>query len=186
LPILTAIGWIVAAPAQALEQAYSFVSFDGGTSTFGTIVLDSTSSSGGVQSDIVAAYCENPYTGGVYNLFAGGGGVYTFVPPMTWYASQITEMTVLFEGNVGGSSAFDMTAEAGPGSSGIQVCQEAGLPGQSDTSGDAGTWEAAGGNTGIYDLASAGPSNVPDGGATALLFGVALSGLALLKRKVMA
>jgi hypothetical protein len=157
----------------ASVQANTTYDWTGGAAGYtGTIVLDSSSSSGGSVADIVSLVISTPTTGGTLDVNLASA--YLADPIFTWNSSQITEMGVW--------ENVEFTAE-GPGS--FEVAVEENYMGLLNDN----LLESASDNGGyVYSYGYypgswvAATTAVPDGGSSVWLLGLALVGLGSLKR----
>jgi hypothetical protein len=170
------VGLGIAASVQAADQTYKWTEGVAGFS--GTIVLDSSSSTGGSLADIVSINVTTP-EGSASLTQANIGDVYinNILGPFTWNPSQITGMWVDWY-----LTAADSLNEAAGVGQDYQPGFNANFvfcPNNLSTSGQdfasptsntdtTGGWRAV--------------SSVPDAGSTSLLLGAALTGLSVCRR----
>src|SRR5580693_4299353 len=169
------VGLGIAASVQAADQTYKWT--EGAPGFSGTIVLDSSSSTGGSLADIVSINVTTP-EGSATLTQANIGDVYVnnLFAPFTWTPSQITGMWI--DWYTTAADSVNQSAGVGenyqpPFNDNFLYCpnnlspsgQDFAGPGETDTTGG---WRAV--------------SSVPDAGSTSLLLGAALTGLSVCRR----
>lgn len=94
-PVLTALVLCLATEAQATDETYVFTPlYPPGDPFSGTIVLDSSSSTGGTIADIVSlSWSDNRYPNGVSTT--DPSGICTVNGSFTWNADAITSMDIV-------------------------------------------------------------------------------------------
>ncbi len=189
--VLSALG-LGTAQAGMIVGTVTFggtVTLNSGTTVAGATTVTSWNGPGGIGAPFVNSSSGNLAAAFLTPVTMATPWVFTSVTPSLWSYTAGNGDTFTFNLNAGSSVTF-----TGSGSSESVTVQGNGLlsaAGPVAFTPTAGTWSfttqnpPSGGTMTIFSF-SAASGTVPDGGTTAMLLGVALSGLALFRRKLMA